>query len=94
MSSCAGEKRKSFTDSLKNLFDLGKMCLPRNKEQRTAWRYLQEQRGRANLETENEPGITETVSCSDFEEEQIDNQTEAVDVTTRKTNRSLKNGTS
>ena len=51
------------------------MRKPRNIAQNQAWDYLQQQPGQVNLKSENEPGTTETLSCSDFEEEQMDNQT-------------------
>lgn len=63
------EKRKDFSDSLHNLFDIGKRYKPKNKVERKAYRYLQEQR-ELTLPTTSESFPTATISCSDFEEEE------------------------
>ena len=62
------EKQKKFSNSLRNLFDIEKQHKPNNIVEQQASCYLQGQREQANLQSTSEPGLTETISCSVFEE--------------------------
>lgn len=74
MSAKEAEKRKDFSDSFQNLFDIGTRYKPKNKKEKEAFRYLQEQR---ELTRPSESGPKETISCSDFEEEETATETNA-----------------
>lgn len=74
MSATETEKRMNFSDSLKNLFDIAKNHKPRNKKEQKAFRYLEEQREQLTLQATSESVPTETISCSDFEEEETNLQ--------------------
>lgn len=60
------QKREQFKTSLNNLFDIGKNFKPKTEREKEAVHYLQcqrEQQYQSHV-------ITETISCSDFEEQQ------------------------